>query len=188
MPLVVINWVVIDPVRRAKSQSPVCAAYEHYIRAIVGAEWFHRSHHVNVVVSRAVNGDKDLPGEPSRIDRTAKNQAATHVDCRNLIESWCDIRVLGVTRTNAPKAAATIPTTNKKITVAGHVESSPLRRIGNTDWTLPGRSGISGPTESAEITSEKLSPKLVLEAVSHAGRGSIDSEPFLVAAMRASIG
>src|SRR5260370_18153946 len=53
VPLVMVNWIVIDPVRRAKGYSAVGAAHEQHVRAIARTEWFHASHHVNVIVGRS---------------------------------------------------------------------------------------------------------------------------------------
>ena len=46
-----INGIVIDPVRRAESQSAVSAAREHHIGAGTEAEWLYAGDHVNIVVS-----------------------------------------------------------------------------------------------------------------------------------------
>ena len=64
VPLVMVNWIVIDPVRRAKGQASVGAAREHHVCAIGGTEWLHAGHHVNVIVSRsarAVHRQECLP-------------------------------------------------------------------------------------------------------------------------------
>jgi hypothetical protein len=61
----VINRVVIDPVRRAKACSTVCAAREHYIRSRAEATRQDSRHHVNVIVrgtAGAVHGQKNLSG------------------------------------------------------------------------------------------------------------------------------
>jgi hypothetical protein len=42
--------IVIDPVRRAESQSPVRAADEHHV-GCASAGRFHTGEHINVVVS-----------------------------------------------------------------------------------------------------------------------------------------
>src|SRR4029450_7326854 len=118
----------------------------------------------------------------------AGNQAASHIHRSDLIEGRDDVPVPRIARANAPKAAAAIASANKEVAAGGQVERSPLRRIGNTNRSLPGDPAIGRPAKSAEVASEKLGPKLVLAAVTHAGRSPIDREPLLVAAVRASIG
>ena len=59
-----VNWIVIDPVRRAKGQASVGAAHEHHVCAIASTEWLHAGHHINIVVSRsarAIHGQECLP-------------------------------------------------------------------------------------------------------------------------------
>ena len=63
-----------------------------------------------------------------------------------------------------------------------------MRRVRDTDRTLPCGTGVGGSAEPAELAGKKLRPKLVLEAVTHAAWSSIESEPFLVPAVRAAIG
>src|SRR5205823_13271200 len=100
-----------------------------------------------------------------------------------------DGRVLRVGRANTPKLAADSSSApNKKVSVSSHVERSPLRRIGNADRSLPRCSAVSRTTESSELASEGFGPKLVVTAVAHAAGSPINGEPFLVAAVCASIG
>lgn len=53
VPFVMVNWVVIDPLRRAKGHTSVGAAHKHHVRAIVGTGRLHAGHHVNVIVTRS---------------------------------------------------------------------------------------------------------------------------------------
>src|SRR4029077_16535368 len=173
-----------DPLRRAKACPAVGAAREHHVGSVAAGR-SHAGQHVNVIVRRAagaVNHQEYLPCKSAWINGASVNQAAPHVDCRDLIKCWRDSRVLCVARPNAPKTATRIPAADEKIAVAGHVKCSPLRRVGNTDRSLPGGPVVGGTAESAEIASEELGPELVLETVAHAGGYPVDREPFLVAA------
>jgi hypothetical protein len=58
MPLIVIDRVVIDPLRRAEGLAAVGAAHEHLISPVTLAVWQHASQHVNVIV-RARAGTVD---------------------------------------------------------------------------------------------------------------------------------
>src|SRR5207253_9858451 len=180
----------VDRLRRVTAWPAVGAAREHHVGP-VAAEGSHAGQHVNIVVGRAagaVNYQEDLPRKTAWIYRAAVNQAAAHVNGGDLVKSRRHSRVPRVGRADTPKAATTIPTANEEVAVGSHVECSPLRRVGNTDRTLPGDSAIGGATESAEVASEEFGPKLVLKAVTHAGGCPINREPFLVAAVRASVG
>ena len=188
MPFVWIDRVIVDPLRCTEGGSSIGAARKHHIRSAARAD---ACYHINVVIggtAGAVDGKENLAGEPAWVDRAAKNQGAAHVNCRNLVKSGRDTRVLCVGRPNAPEAAAGIPATDKKVAIAGHIERSPLRRVGNADRSLPRCSGISRTTEPSELTSVEFGPKLVLKTVAHAGRGPVNGEPFLVTAMGASVG
>jgi len=129
-----------------------------------------------------------LAGQSARVDSAAINGAPAHVDCSDLVECGRDIWVLRVSRTNAPEAADLVSAANVEVAVAGHIECSPVSTVGNVDRSLPDGPAIGGTAEFSGIASEEAGPKLVLEAVTHAGRGFIDSKPFLVAAVRAAIG
>src|SRR5438093_4399643 len=105
VPLVRVDGIVVDPLRRAKAESAIGAAREHHVGP-VAAEGSHAGHHVNIVVSRAagaVNYQEGLPTKSAWIDRAAVNDATAEVDCRNLVKSRRDTRVLGVSRENTPK-------------------------------------------------------------------------------------
>ena len=188
MPLARVDRIVVDPHRRAEAGAAIGAAREHHVSPAARAS---AGYHVDVVVRRAagaVDCQKDLAGKSPWIHRTAVNQAATHVDGRYLIKRGRDIRVLRVGRANTPKAAAAVPATDVEVPVAGYIECSPLRVVGNKNWCLPGRSTISGAAESTEIASVVVGPKLVLEAVAHAGGCSVEGKPLLIAAVRGAVG
>jgi hypothetical protein len=64
VPLVRINWIVVNPLRPAKALAAVGAAGEHHVRSAT-AEGLDAGEHINVVVSRAaraVNCEEALPG------------------------------------------------------------------------------------------------------------------------------
>ena len=190
MPLVRVNGIIVNPMRCTERCPSIGAPREHHVRAIA-AERADAGDHVNVVVSGAVgtvNGNEDLAGESARIDCTSETKAAAQVDCRDLVKRWRDGRVLRVARPNAPEAATGIPTADKKIPIASHVKRTPLRRVGNTNRSLPCRSGVGRATESSELAGGEFGPKLVLETVPHAGGSPVNGEPFLVAAVGASVG
>src|SRR5439155_6949332 len=160
MPFATIDWIIIDSHRSAEALAAIGAAREHHVRSAARTD---AGYHVNVVIgsaARPIDSKEDLSGEPAGIDRAAKNQAAAHVNCGDLVKSWRDTRVLCVARPNAPKTAAGIPATDKKVAIARHIERSPLRRIGNADRSLPRCSAISRTTESSELASEGFGPKL----------------------------
>ena len=190
VPLIMINWVVVDPVRRAKSNTSVCAAHEHHVRAIIGTEWLHAGHHVNVIVSwspRSVDCQECLPCQSVWINCAAEDNATPHVNCGNLVESWCDSRVLSVSRTDAPETATLIITANKQVAIGSHIQCSPIRVIRDVNWTLPRGAAIGGAAEFSEVASEKAGPKLILKPVSHTAGRFIYSEPFLVSAVCAAL-
>ena len=64
VPLVLVNWIVVNPVRSAEGYSAVGAAHEHHVCTIVGTEWLHAGHHINVIVSqsaRPIHRQERLP-------------------------------------------------------------------------------------------------------------------------------
>ena len=169
--------------------STVGAAGEHDVGAAATRRLCARDH-VNVVVGRAtgtVNRQKDLPTQAAGIYRAAVDQAAAHVNGCDLVKARRLGSVSRVGRSNAPKAAATIPTANVEVAVGGHVERSPLRSVRNINRSLPCGPTVGGTAKSADVASEDWGPKLVLEAVAHAGRCSIEREPFLIAAVRGAV-
>jgi hypothetical protein len=46
-----VNGIVVDPVRRAKSEAAVGAAHEHHIGPGIKAGWLYTGDHVNIIVS-----------------------------------------------------------------------------------------------------------------------------------------
>ena len=94
VPLVVIDWVVINPVRRAKSYSAVGAAREHYVCPGVEACRLNARQHVNVVIGRAartIHYQEALPCQAAWIDRVAEIETAAKVDLGDLIKGRRDI-------------------------------------------------------------------------------------------------
>src|SRR5207248_7348363 len=122
MPLARVDRIVVDPHRRAEAGAAICAAREHHVSPAARAS---AGYHVDVVVRRAagaVDCQKDLAGKSTWIHRTAVNQAATHVDCRDLVESGSDIRVLRIGGTNTPEGAAAVSTADVQVAIGCHVE------------------------------------------------------------------
>ena len=190
MPLVRIHRIVVDSMRSTKRCTTISAAGEHYVRAI-SPERTNTGYHVNVIVSRsarAVDRNENLARESAWIDSASKNQTTTHIDCCDLVKCRRNSRVLCVTRPNAPEAATGIPATNEKITIAGNVEGPPLRSVRNTDRRLPRGSVIGRATEPAKFAGGKLGPELILKTVTHTRRRPVNGEPFLVAAVRCTVG
>ena len=190
MPLVRVNGIIVNPMRCTERCPSIGAAREHHVRAIA-AKRTNARYHINVVVgdaAGAVDSKEDLASESAWIHRAAVNKAAAQVDCRDLVKRWRNGRVLRVARPNAPEAATGIPTADKKIPIASHVKRTPLRRVRNTDRSLPRRSGVGRATESPELASGEFGPKLILKTVAHAGGRPVNGEPFLVAAVCASVG
>src|SRR5215472_13679041 len=169
MPLVRIHRIVVDSLSGAECCTTISAAGEHYVRAI-SPEGTNAGYHVNVIVSRstrAVDRNENLARESAWIDSASKNQAATHIDCCDLVKCRRNGRVLCVTRPNTPKAASGIPATDEKISIGGDVECSPLRSVRDADRRLPGGSAVRRAAKPAEFTSIKLGPELILETVTH---------------------
>jgi hypothetical protein len=48
-----INGIVVDSVRHAKSEAAVGAAHEHHVGAGVEAGWLYAGDHVDIIVSGA---------------------------------------------------------------------------------------------------------------------------------------
>src|SRR5262245_10958089 len=184
MPFIRIQWIIVDPLRRAKALAAVRAAGKHHVRS-AAAERLHAGQHINVVVGGAtgtVNCQKALPSESTWINRAAKNQAAAQIHLRALIKCWCDARVLRVAGANAPERAGKIASAaNKEVAVGGYVKCSPYRRIRNTERSLPGESSVCGTVKLPEATWSGCTPGLVLEPVPHAVC-LIDRKPLFVAA------
>jgi hypothetical protein len=96
VPLVMVNRVVIDPMRRAKGLAAIGAASEHHVSAVASAKRYHTGKHVNVIVcAGTIHCDERLPAKSYSIDATL-NKIATKVDRNVLIETWRDLWVLCV--------------------------------------------------------------------------------------------
>ena len=98
MPLVRIDWIVVDPHRRAEAGAAIGAAREHHIGPGAEAGRLDAGKHVNIVVGGgpgAVYGQERLSTKSYSI-YSALNQAAAEADRSSLIKSWRDASVLGV--------------------------------------------------------------------------------------------
>ena len=106
-----INGIVIDSVRRAKSQSTVCAAYEHHIGASTEAGWLYTGDHVNIIVSGTagtVHCQEHLPCQAAWINCIAENEIAAKADLSDPVKSRRDCRVLRIAGAKAPKRAGKV--------------------------------------------------------------------------------
>ena len=118
----------------------------------------------------------------------AKQHATAKIDRNVLIKSWRDGRVLRVAGPDTEKRAAKVSAADEKIAVGIHVECSPHRLVGDTNWIHPGDSAVSRPAELPEAARSSGAPDLVLEAVTHAAGCLINGEPLLVATSCVSVG
>ena len=50
MPFSMVNWIVIDPARRAERTPAIGAAHEHHLAAIRETGWLNTSEHIDIVV------------------------------------------------------------------------------------------------------------------------------------------
>jgi len=125
VPLVVVNWIIVDPVRRGKGNTSVGAANEHHIRPVIGTKRLHAGHHVNVVVSRSarpVHRQECLACQSAWINCAAENDATAHVNRGDLIKRWRHTGVLSVGRADAPETAPLVVTANKQVAIGSHVQ------------------------------------------------------------------
>ena len=187
VPLVMINWIVVDSVRRAKSEAAVGAAHEHYIGAGGEARRLYTGNHVNIVVSRpagAVHCQKQLPQKSTwiRSAGVSEVQIAAETDLSNLVKSWRDCRVLRIAGAKAPKRARKVGrAADKEIAVCIYIKRSPDRRARKKDWTHP-----CGPIvgRAAKLPAAKIvarsAPSLILEPVTRTV-SFVYGEPLLVA-------
>ena len=76
--------------------------------------------------------------------------------------------------------------TEKEGAVCVNVGRSELGSVGNDDRIHPGEPAVGGTAEFHGVVRAGAIPKLVLEPVTHAGRGVIYSEPLLITAGRGS--
>ena len=187
MPLV-CGSIVVDPVRRAKGQPAVGAADKHHICTVAVGRRAYARHHVNVVVSRAagaIHRQEYLACKACRVYRSA-NETAPHADCRDLIKSWSDSRILRVRRANTPEAASAIAAANEKIAATGDVECSPMSGVGKIKRALPCYAGIGRAAKQATSASGRRTPSLILKPMPHSV-GSVDREPLFVTSSCVSI-
>src|SRR6266446_1407517 len=166
MPLVRIDWVVIESLRSAKGLPAIGAAGKHH----VGPTEIrcHASNHIDVIVSSTagtVHCNERLPTESYSI-YSALNEIATQVDLSDLIKSRCLTSILCIAGTHAPKRGPT--SGEKKVAIGVHRHCPGIGRVGNIDRTQPGCPAVSGTVEFAEVASEKACPKLVDESMAHA--------------------
>jgi len=184
VPLAVIDWVVINPVRRAKSQSTVCAAYEHHIGPGSEAGWLYTGDHVNIIVSGTtgpVHCQEQLSRQAAWINCIGEIETAAKVDLSDPVKSGRDCRVLRIAGAKAPKWAGKVGrAADKEIAVCIHVQRSPDRRARKKDWIHPCGPAVGGAAElpTAPIVARDA-PSLILEPVTCAV-GPVYGEPFLV--------
>src|SRR5215469_815986 len=161
MPLVMIDRVVIDPLRRAGGLPTVGATRKHHVRAIASARRHNTSHHVNVIVSRTartVHCNECLPAEPYSI-YSPLNEVATHVNLSRPVKSRCLTAVLCIAGTYTPERASS--SGKKEVAVGIDVHRPGVGRVGNINRGHPGRSAIRGTIEFSKVASKKTGPKLV---------------------------
>jgi hypothetical protein len=159
VPLIMVDWIIIDSDRRAKGLAAVGAPRKHHVSAVASTERYHTGKHVNVVICpRTIHSNERLTAKPYSI-YSALDKVTTQVHGNVLIETWRDAWILCVRRAKAVKRAAS--SANKQIAVNVHLKRSGVGKIGRADRTLPGHSAIEGAVECAEVASKELSPKLV---------------------------
>ena len=167
MPLVMIDWVIIDPMWGTEGLPTIGATREHYVRTVASTGRQHAGYHVNVIVCgcpRTIHGDERLPTKSYSV-YPALNEITTHVDLNDSVEAWRLVSNLGIAGSNAPKRASS--SAKEKVAIGIHVHRSSIRRVGNIDRTHPGRPAVRGTVEFAEITSKKAGPKLIDEPMTH---------------------
>ena len=168
--------------RSAKGCAAIGTAGKHHVSTVVSTERFDACQHINVVVSGrpgTVHSHERLSTKSYSI-YAALNEVATQVDLSGLVESWGDVPVLGIGRTDAIKRAPS--SGKKKVAVRVHIERSRIGIVRNIDRRHPSGSTIRRASELSAVASEETGPKLILKAMAHTA-GLIDGKPFLVAAM-----
>ena len=110
MPFVMVNRIVVDPVRHAKSEAAVGAAHEHYIGSGSEARRLYTSDHVDIIVSGpagAVHCQEQLPQKSAWIRSVGVSevQIAAKTYLGDLVKSGRDCRVLRIAGAKAPKWA-----------------------------------------------------------------------------------
>jgi len=183
MPLVLIDRIVIDPLRCAERLSTVGAPTKHHVSAVAGARRYNTGHHVKVIVSRSagtIRYDECLPAEPYSI-HSPLNEVATHVNLSHPVKTRCLTPVLCIAGTHAPKRASS--SGKKEVAVGIDVHRTGIGRVGNINRGHPRRSAVRGTVEFSKVTSKEPGPKLVDESMSHTAHVRIDGKPFLIATM-----
>ena len=160
MPIILRIWIVVDPDRRAKCQTAVCAPGEHHVGRAAPVR-LHAGKHVNVIIcTGTIYRDECLPTKPYSI-YSALNKKATEIDQSVLVKARCLSSILCIRRAKAPELGVKVRAANKKITVGIYVQRSGIDRIGKTDWSLPRDPAVSGAVEFSGVTSEDTGPELV---------------------------
>src|SRR5437899_10181678 len=171
--------------RRAKSQTTVCAAYEHHIVAGTEAGRLHARQHINVIVSRAtgaINRQEQHSIQTCGIYPPTREVTA-HIDVLDyLVKARCLVPDLRIARANAGKG---VPfSTDKEIAVRVHIERPVCRPGWNNDWDLPGDPAVGRALELDAVAATVSSvARLILKTVPRAA-GLIDGKPLFVAATR----
>jgi len=187
VPLVMVNRIVIDPMRRAEGQPAVRAAREHHVSPGTETSWLYTGDHVNIIVSGtagAVYCQERLPYQATWIGppRVAEIETAAQADLSDLVKSGRDCRVLRIAGAKAPKWARKVGrAADEKIAVCIHIERSPDWRARKKDWTHPCSPVIGG---AAELPAAKIvargAPSLILQPMTGTV-GPVYGEPLLVA-------
>src|SRR2546423_11967531 len=89
MPLVLVDRIVVDSSRAAKSRSIVCAPHKHNVAAAGCVERPYTRQEVDVVVSGATGaicGDEYLADQTFRVDRLAGKNVSAQAYSRYPIE------------------------------------------------------------------------------------------------------
>ena len=137
MPFVVIDRIVVDPLRGTERLSAVGAAHEHHVGSGVEAGRYHARQHVNIIIrtgAGTVRRQEKLPNQSRWIYRFAETKDAANVDRGALVETGCNAPVFRIGRANAPNLVRVyIYSANKEDAVRVHIGRSPLRGVGNVD-------------------------------------------------------
>ena len=186
MPLVVIDGVVVDPMRRAEALAAVCATHDHDFRARGEASWLHTCEQVDIVVcapAGTVHRHVHLADDSERIDDPAGSDLAAQVNERGAIERRDDRGIFGVARTHTPDLVRVqVDSADEKIAVGIDVEHAPRGRVRDVNRIEPAQAAIGGAAElTTAIIVPSHAPCLILESVA-AAVGVVDREPLFIAA------
>src|SRR5262245_60922352 len=99
MPFGMVDWIVIDPTRRAECAAAIGAAHEHHVAACRRTGRLNAGEHIDVIIgARAgtIDGEKNLANQSFGIDRFAENDVAAKIYRSGSVESWNDSAVLRV--------------------------------------------------------------------------------------------